>query len=105
MRKLIPSSLDEPRKMDDAFQRREARMHHCVDQIHDAGLRENADAVVNLDDQMLDVWRKTIPDQSPEKDGSDGNTASKDLRSASAEHAPQRHKVAETMPAACTVSS
>jgi hypothetical protein len=102
MRKLIPSSLDETQKMVDAFQRREARMHHCVVQIHDAGLRENADAVVNLDDQMLDVWRKTIP---PEKDESDGNTASQDLQSAYAEYAPQRHKTAETMQPVWTVSS
>jgi hypothetical protein len=69
MRDLISSSSDDSRKMIAAYQEREARMHHYADQIHDASLREKADAVVDFDDRMLDVWRKTIPGQSPTNDG------------------------------------
>jgi hypothetical protein len=105
MRDLIATSSDDPQKIIAAYQEREARMHQYADQIHDAGLREKADAVVNLDDRMLDVWRKTIPGQSPTNDGSGGSSASQDFQRAYADYAPQRQKAAETLQAACPVSS
>lgn len=79
MRDLISSSSDDSQKMIAAYQEREARMHHYADQIHDASLREKADAVVDFDDRMLDVWRKTIPAKLPTNDGLDGSSASHTL--------------------------
>jgi carboxylesterase type B len=104
MRKLIPVSADDPQKVVDAYQNREDRMHHYVDSIRDAGLRQKAYALVNLDDQMLNVWRGTIPDQSPSNAASDSATSSQDLRSAYAKYSPQRQKAAEALQAACPVS-
>lgn len=105
MRELIPVSTDDPQKVVDAFQTREKRMHQYADSIRDAGLRQKAYAVVNLDDQMLNVWQKTIPGQSPANAASDGSTPSQDLRRAYAKYAPAREKAAEELQAACPVSS
>jgi hypothetical protein len=104
MRKLIPVSADDPQKVVDAFQNREDRMHHYVDSISDAGLRQKAHALVNLDDQMLIVWQRTIPGQSPSNAQSDSATSSQDLRNAYAKYSPQRQKAAEALQAACPVS-
>jgi hypothetical protein len=105
MRTLIPASLDDPQKMVDAYQQREARMHHYADQIHDAGLREKADAVISLDDHMLEVWRSAIPGSTPSANHTAGDVASQDLRSAYASYGPQRQQAAETLQAACPSSS
>jgi hypothetical protein len=105
MRGLIATSSDDPQKMIAAYQEREARMHQYADQIHDAGLREKADAVVNLDDRMLDVWRKTIPGQSPTNAGAGGSSASQDFQRAYTDYAPQRQNAAATLQAACPVPS
>lgn len=104
MRQLIPVSTDDPQKVVDAYQNRENRMHHYADSIRDARLRQKADALVNLDDQMLDLWRKTIPGQSLSNAESDSAASSQALRSAYAKYSPQRQKVAEALQAACPVS-
>ncbi len=104
MRQLIPVSTDDPQKLVDAFQTRENRMHGYADSIRDAGLRQKANALVNLDDQILYVWRKTIPGEPPSKTEQGSATPSQDLRSAYAEYSPKRQKAAEALQAACPVS-
>jgi carboxylesterase type B len=104
MRKLIPVSADDPQKVVDAYQNREDRMRHYADSIRDASLRQKAYALVDLDDQMLNVWRKTIPGQLPSNAESDSATSSQDLRSAYAKYSPQRQEAAEALQAACPVS-
>lgn len=83
------------------YQKREARMHQYANQIHAAELREKADAVVNLDDRMLDVWRKTIPSQP---DSSAANASSQDFERTYTDYATQREKAAEALQSACAVS-
>lgn len=92
MRELIPTEVDDPQKLIDAYQERQARMHQYVNQIHDAGLREKAHTVVDLDDKILGVWLKTIPGKSD---------SSPDLKGAYMAYAPQRQKAAEALQAAC----
>jgi len=103
MRQLIPTGIDDPQKMIDAYQKRQARMHQYADQIHDPGLREKADTVVNLDDRMLEVWRQTIPGQSQQ--GWDASSASQDFQRAYTNYAPQRQKAGQALQAACPKSS
>lgn len=40
MRDLIPTSIDDPQKLVDAYQTRETRLRQYADQVHDPGLRE-----------------------------------------------------------------
>lgn len=102
MRNLIPDSVDDPQKMITAYQKREARMHQYANQIHAADLREKANGVVDLDDRMLDVWRKTIPSQP---DSSAGNASDKDFERSYTDYATQRAKAAEALQqSACAVS-
>ena len=105
MRSLIPTNIDNPQKMIDAYQKREARMHQYAAQIHDNELREKAYAVVNLDDRMLDVWRQTILGQSPAKQRSDDSPGSQGFGRTYTDYAAQREKAAEALQAACPVSS
>jgi hypothetical protein len=94
MRQLIPNSIDDPQKMIDAYQTREARMHQYAEQIHDPGLRAKADAVVNLDDKMLEAWRHTIP-------GSNDGSTSQDFQRAYADYARQSQAAGQALQAAC----
>ncbi|WP_254848351.1 hypothetical protein [Mycobacterium sp. SP-6446] len=99
MRDLIPASIDDPQQLVDAYQTREAHLRQYADQIHDAGLREKAYAVVNLDHKMLDEWRKTIPAQS--QNGSGNSSASQDFRRAYADYAAQSQQAGQALQAAC----
>lgn len=101
MRNLIPDHTDDPQKLIAAYQKREARMHNYVNRIHAADLREKAKAVVDLDDRMLDVWRKTIPSQT---DSSAGNASHEDFERTYTDYAKQREQAAEALQAACPVS-
>lgn len=102
MRALIPDSTDDPQKLITAYQKREARMHDYANQVHAADLREKANAVVDLDDRMFDVWRKTIPSQP---DSSAGNASDKDFERSYASYAAQREKAAEALQqSACAVA-
>lgn len=94
MRELIPSGVDDPQKLVDAYQARENRMHQYAAQIHDAGLREKADAVVNLDDKMLEVWRHTVP-------GSNDGSTSQDFQRAYTDYARQSEQAGQALQAAC----
>lgn len=99
MRDLIPTSIDDPQKLVDAYQTRETRLRQYADQIHDPGLREKAYTVVNLDDKMLDTWRQTIPGQS--QNGSDSASASQSFQRAYADYAAQSQKAGQALQAAC----
>lgn|GEM_PF-3840568 len=102
MRNLIPDSTDDPQKLIAAYKKREARMHDYANQLHTADLREKANAVVDLDDRMLDVWRKTIPSQP---DSSAGNASDKDFERSYTDYATQREQDAEALQrSACAVS-
>lgn len=99
MHDLIPTSIDDPQKLVDAYQTRETRLRQYADQIHDPGLREKAYAVVNLDDKMLAVWRQTIPGQS--QNGSDSSSASQDFQRAYTDYAAQSQQAGQALQAAC----
>lgn len=100
MRNLIPTGIDDPQKLVDAYQTRETRLRQYADQIHDPGLREKAYAVVNLDDRMLAVWRQTIPGQS--QNGSEDNSAaSRDFQRAYIDYAAQSQQAGQALQAAC----
>lgn len=99
MRDLIPTSIDDPQKLVDAYQTRETRLRQYADQIHDPGLREKAYALVNLDDKMLAVWRRTIP--GPSQNGSDDSSASQDFQRAYTDYAAQSQQAGQTLQAAC----
>lgn len=100
MRDLIPTSIDDPQKLVDAYQTRETRLRHYADQIRDPGLREKAYALVNLDDKMLAVWRQTIPGQS--QNGSDDSAAaSENFQHAYIDYAAQSQQVGQALQAAC----
>lgn len=101
MRNLIPDSADDPQKLITAYQKREARMHDYANQIRAAELREKANAVVDLDDRMLDIWRKTIPSQP---NSSAGNASDNDFERSYADYAKQRGKAAEALQSACAAS-
>lgn len=94
MRDLIPNSVDDPQQLVAAYQARETRMHQYAEQIHDPGLREKADAVVALDDKMLQAWRHTIP-------GSDDGSTSQDFQRAYVDYAAQSQKAGQALQAAC----
>jgi hypothetical protein len=94
MRELIPTGVDDPQKLVDAYQAREKRMHQYAAQIHDAGLREKADAVVNLDDKMLEAWRHTVP-------GSNDGSTSQDFQRAYTDYAQQSQQAGQALQAAC----
>jgi hypothetical protein len=94
MRELIPNAVDEPQKLVDAYQARETRMHQYAGQIHDPGLREKADAVVNLDDKMLQAWRHTVP-------GSNDGSTSQDFQRAYTDYAQQSQQAGQALQAAC----
>lgn len=101
MRNVIPDTIDDPQKMIAAYQKREARMHQSTDEIRAADLREKARTVVDLDDRMLDICRKTIPSQP---DSSAGNASSEDFERSYTNYATQRQTAAESLQAACPVS-
>jgi uncharacterized protein involved in exopolysaccharide biosynthesis len=94
MRDLIPSAVDDPQKLVNAYQIRESRMHQYAQQIHDPGLREKAAAVVNLDDKMLQVWRHTVP-------GSNDGSTSQDFQRAYTDYARQSQQAGQALQAAC----
>jgi hypothetical protein len=94
MRDLIPAGVDDPQKLVDAYQARENRMHQYAAQIHDEGLREKADAVVNLDDKMLKAWRHTVP-------GSNDGSTSQDFQRAYTDYAQQSQQAGQALQAAC----
>jgi hypothetical protein len=95
MRDLIPNSIDDPQKLVAAYQTRESRMHQYAEQIHDAGLREKADTVVNLDDKMLEAWRHTVP-------GSNGGSTNQDFQRAYTDYARQSQEAGQALQAACS---
>lgn len=99
MRDLIPTSIDEPQKLVDAYQTRETRLRQYADQIHNPGLREKAYVVVNLDDKMVRAWRQTIPGQS--QNGSDSSSASRDFEHAYTDYAAQSQQAGQALQAAC----
>ncbi|RAV05357.1 hypothetical protein DQP57_22740 [Mycobacterium colombiense] len=99
MRDLIPNSIDDPQKLVDEYQTRETRLRQYADQIHDPALREKAHAVVNLDHQMLDVWRQTIPAQS--QNGSDNSSASQNFQRAYTDYSAQSQQAGQALQSAC----
>lgn len=100
MRDLIPTSIDDPQKLVDAYQTREIRLRQYADQIHDPGLREKAYALVNLDDKMLAVWRQTIPGQS-QNGSDDSSAASQNFQRAYTDYAAQSQKAGRALRSAC----
>lgn len=105
IRNLIPTGVDDPQTLMDAYQTRQTRLRQYADRIHDAGLREKADAVVNLDDKMLDAWRQTIPGQSPQSqrgsDGPDRSSAGQDFQRTYTDYAAQSQEAGQALQAAC----
>lgn len=102
MRDLIPTSIDDPQKLVDAYQTRETHLRQYADQIHDPGLREKAYALVNLDDKILDMWRQTIPGQSQSGSGN-SSAASQNFQHAYMDYAAQSQEIGRTLEAACRV--
>ncbi|MGV0159880.1 hypothetical protein ACRU3B_10630 [Mycobacterium colombiense] len=100
MRDLIPTSIDDPQKLVDAYQTRETRLRQYADQIHDPRLREKAYALVNLDDKMLAVWRQTIPGQS-QNGSDDSSAASQNFQRAYTDYAAQSQQAGQALQAAC----
>lgn len=99
MRDLIPTSMDDPQKLVDAYQTRETRLRRYADQIRDSDLREKAYAVVNLDHKMFDAWRRTIPGQS--QNGSDSSSASQNFQRAYTDYAAQSQQAGWAIQEAC----
>lgn len=100
MRDLIPTGIDDPQKLVDAYQTRETRLRQYADQINDPGLREKAYALVNLDEKVLAVWRQTIPGQS--QNGSDDSSASRqNFQRAYTDYATQSRQAGQALQAAC----
>ncbi|WP_231975766.1 hypothetical protein [Mycobacterium sp. E2462] len=100
MRDLIPTGVEDPQKLVDAYQTRVIRLRQYADQIHDSGLREKAYAVINLDEGMLAVWRQTISGQLQNGSG-DSSAASQDFQRAYIGYAAQTHKAGQALQAAC----
>jgi hypothetical protein len=99
---LIPTGIEDPQKLVDAYQAREIRLRQYADEIRDPGLREKAYAVVNLDHQMVDLWRQTIPGQS--QNGSDGSSTGQDFKRAYTDYAAQSQQAGQALQAECPTS-
>jgi hypothetical protein len=76
MRELLPIGFEDPQK------------------LVDAGLRQKADAVINLDDKMLEAWRHTVP-------GSNDGSTSQDFQRAYTDYARQSQHAGQALQAAC----
>jgi hypothetical protein len=103
---LIPHAVNDRHRLLAAYEARSATMHHYADDISNTGLREKADAVVDLDDGVLDAWRQMIRESSPTNPGSDGSSAaSRRFLRTYTDSAARRHKAAQELQTACPESS